>query len=86
MVTYSDIVKEISQETELTLKDTKAVLDTFWSKITEHVKAGSEVQFVGKGKFYKAHREARKGRNPQTGEEITCAASDKLAFKSSIKF
>ena len=84
MVTQTDLVKEISEATGITQKDTKAVIDAFWEKITEHVKAGSEVQFIGKGKFCKSHREARKGRNPQTGAEITIAASDKVAFKSKI--
>lgn len=41
---------------------------------------------IGFGTFKKAQRAARKGRNPQTGEVIDIAASESLAFKSSVKY
>ena len=36
---------------------------------------------VGFGSFSVTHREARKGRNPQTGKEITIAAKNVVKFK-----
>ena len=43
-------------------------------------------RIMGFGTFKKQHREARKGRNPQTGAEMEIAASDSLSFKSSVKY
>ena len=86
MVSKTDLINEIAADTALTKKDIKLVIDKFWEKIIEHTSVGSEVQFLGYGRFIKQHREARKGRNPQTGEEIDIPASDNLRFKSTYKF
>ncbi|HCB93426.1 MAG TPA: hypothetical protein DEP57_06420 [Selenomonas sp.] len=44
------------------------------------------MRFIGFATFKKQHRDARKGRNPQTGAEMEIAASDSLSFKSSVKY
>lgn len=44
--------------------------------------AGSKVQLVGFGTFEIRERAARKGRNPQTGEEISIAAAKVPVFKA----
>ena len=41
---------------------------------------------MGFGNFKKQHRDARKGRNLQTGAEMEIAASDSLSFKSNVKY
>ena len=46
----------------------------------------AEIRLIGFGTFKKNQRAARKGRNPQTGEVIDIAASESLAFKSSVKY
>ena len=50
------------------------------------VKDGAEIRLMGFGTFKKQHRDARKGRNPQTGAEMEIAASDSLSFKSNVKY
>ena len=45
------------------------------------LKGGERVALVGFGSFSVTHREARKGRNPQTGKEITIAAKNVVKFK-----
>ena len=50
------------------------------------MKDGAEVRLMGFGTFKKQHRDARKGRNPQTGAEMEIAASDSLSFKSNVKY
>ena len=49
--------------------------------ITEQLKKDKTVEITGFGKFAVAERSARKGRNPQTGEEITIAAKKAPKFK-----
>jgi len=44
-------------------------------------KKDGKVTLVGFGTFSKAHRKARKGRNPQTGEPIKIKASNTVKFK-----
>ncbi|WP_371914852.1 HU family DNA-binding protein [Selenomonas ruminantium] len=56
------------------------------STVTEEVKNDAEIRLIGFGTFKKNQRAARKGRNPQTGEVIDIAASESLAFKSSVKY
>ena len=80
------LVSAIADKTSITKKDVKAVVDALMETVKESVKADAEIRLIGFGTFKKAHRDARKGRNPQTGEEIQIAASDSLAFKSSVKY
>lgn len=47
---------------------------------------GEGVQFLGDFTIQKSHREAHKGRNPQTGAEITIPASTGLKIKVGTKF
>ena len=50
-------------------------MDCVLSSITETLGKGGSVSLLGFGTFKVAERKARKGRNPQTGEEIYIAAS-----------
>jgi DNA-binding protein HU-beta len=60
-------------------------------QITEELAGGGEVSLPGFGKFSVAHRKARQGRNPATGEAIQIAASKAPkfsalgAFKKAVK-
>ena len=50
-------------------------MDCVLSSITKALGKGDSVSLIGFGTFKVAERKARKGRNPQTGEEIYIAAS-----------
>ena len=62
----------------------RAVLATF-KEIARRAQDNTPTSIVGFGTFSRKHREQRKGRNPQTGAEITIEARDVLAFKPSSK-
>ena len=49
--------------------------------IKESLKRGEKVAISGFGSFETAHREAREGRNPRTGEPAQIAASTTVKFK-----
>ena len=70
----ADLVNEVSKVLE-TKKDAQAAVDCVLSSITQALGKGDPVSVVGFGTFKVAERKARKGRNPQTGEEIYIAAS-----------
>lgn len=61
--------------------DAGRALDAFIDATSGALKTGDRVALVGFGSFSVTHREARKGRNPQTGKEITIAAKNVVKFK-----
>ena len=69
-----DLVNEVAKVLN-TKKDAQAAVDCVLSSITRSLGKGDSVAVVGFGTFKVAERKARKGRNPQTGEEINIAAS-----------
>ena len=69
-----DLVNEVANVVK-TKKDAQAVVERVLSSITKALASGDSVSLVGFGTFKVAARKARKGRNPQTGQEITIAAS-----------
>ena len=59
-----------------------AAVDALFETIQEALQAGEKVQVIGFGNFEVRERAARKGRNPQSGEEIQIEASKVPAFKA----
>jgi nucleoid DNA-binding protein len=55
-------------------KEAQEAVDCVFGAINDALKAGDSVQILGFGSFKVSQREARKGRNPQTGAEIQIAA------------
>ena len=62
-------------------KLTKDIVQSFLEAIESHVAAGGKVRIDRLGILQVKDRAARKGRNPQTGEEIKIPASKKVAFR-----
>ena len=77
-----ELAAAIAAETGLTKKDAEAALNAFVDVVTEELKKGEKVQLVGFGTFEVSERAAREGRNPQTGETMTIAASKAPKFKA----
>lgn len=77
----SDLITHVSEATELSKKDVTKAVDAVFEAISGALQSGDKVQLVGFGNFEVRERSARKGRNPQTGEEIEIPASKIPAFK-----
>ncbi|GAC41864.1 HU family DNA-binding protein [Paenibacillus popilliae] len=77
----SELITEVAESTELSKKDVSKVVDAVFEAISSALQNGDKVQLVGFGNFEVRERSARKGRNPQTGEEIEIPASKIPAFK-----
>ncbi|CDN42838.1 DNA-binding protein HU 1 [Paenibacillus sp. P22] len=77
----TDLIAKVSELTELSKKDATKAVDAVFDAISDALQAGDKVQLVGFGNFEVRERQARKGRNPQTGEEIEIPASKTPAFK-----
>ena len=78
----SDLIAAIAAKTGETKKDAEATLNAFVEVVTETLVKGDKVQLVGFGSFEVRKRAARKGRNPQTKEEIKIPASKAPVFKA----
>ena len=77
----SELVKAISEQTEASKKDTEASLNAFIEVVTDELKKGEKIQLVGFGTFETRKRAERKGKNPQTGEELVIPVCIAPAFK-----
>jgi DNA-binding protein HU-beta len=77
----TDLIAKVAEATELSKKDATKAVDAVFDAISDALQSGDKVQLVGFGNFEVRERSARKGRNPQTGEEIEIAASKMPAFK-----
>ncbi|OLN23246.1 DNA-binding protein [Domibacillus antri] len=77
----TDLINEVAEAAELSKKDATKAVDALFDAIQNTLAKGDKVQLIGFGNFEVRERSARKGRNPQTGEEIEIAASKVPAFK-----
>ncbi|QPC47552.1 HU family DNA-binding protein [Mangrovibacillus cuniculi] len=77
----TDLVSNVMESAELSKKDAAAAVDAIFDSIQTTLAKGDKVQLIGFGNFEVKERAARKGRNPQTGEEIEIAASKNPSFK-----
>ena len=71
----TDLINAVAEASELSKKDATKAVDAVFDSILNALKDGDKVQLIGFGNFEVRERAARKGRNPQTGEEIEIAAS-----------
>jgi len=78
----AELISNVAEKTELTKKDTEKAVSAILNTIEEALSKGDKVQLVGFGTFETRERAARKGRNPQTGEEIDIAAARVPVFKA----
>lgn len=78
----AELIDAMASDAGLTKADAKKALDAYISATTNALKKGDRVSLVGFGSYSVSKREARKGRNPQTGKEITIPAKNVVKFKA----
>ena len=78
----SELIAAIATKKKKKKKDAEATLNAFVNVVSETLAKGDKVQLVGFGSFEVRKRAARKGRNPQTKEEIKIPASKAPVFKA----
>ncbi len=93
-MTKTELIDVVAEKTGLTKKDSGEAVNTVIDTIVEYLsseaaKPESErdnVQLIGFGSFEVKDRSSRKGRNPQTGEEITIPARKVPVFRAGKTF
>lgn len=78
----TELIAAVAEKAEISKKDSEKALKAFIDVVTDELKNGEKIQLVGFGTFEVSERAAREGRNPQTGETMTIAASKSPKFKA----
>ena len=83
----NELISEMASKTEITKTQAELVLKTLLETIAVTIRQKGKMIIKGLGTFTATPRAARKGRNPQTGEEMTIPATVLPGFKtaSSLK-
>jgi integration host factor subunit alpha len=82
-MTKADIVEKIHATTGLSKKDSAEMMESVFAIMKESLETGESIKVSGFGNFEVKQKDARRGRNPQTGEAITIEARKVLTFKPS---
>ena len=81
-MTRTELVANVAEKAGITKKSADVVLNSLFETIKQALVEGDKVQIIGFGTFEIRNRAARKGRNPQSGEEIDIPASKLPSFKA----
>ena len=80
-MTKAQMLDVLAEASGLSKKDVGNLMDELATLAYKEVKKNGEFVVPGFGKLVKAHRKARMGRNPATGEEIKIAAKTVVKFR-----
>jgi DNA-binding protein HU-beta len=79
---HTDLVEKVAEATEMPKAAASKAVEAVVQTIMDTLKAGGEVRLNGLGIFDVGAREARQGRNPQTGATIDIPASKAVRFRA----
>ncbi|MFT5693731.1 MAG: nucleoid DNA-binding protein [Oceanicoccus sp.] len=76
-----DLAAAIADKADISTAKANDVLSAILDEITNSLSREESVSLIGFGTFENRHRNARTGKNPQTGEALQIAASNTVGFK-----
>ncbi|RMG56937.1 MAG: integration host factor subunit alpha [Deltaproteobacteria bacterium] len=82
-MTKADLVEVIYEKVGLSKKEAKEIVEMIFSIMKETLKEGEKIKISGFGNFVVREKKPRRGRNPQTGEDLEISARRVLTFKAS---
>jgi len=80
-MTKADLIKEVSQSSDLTKKHSEIIVNTVFESIIAALHEDDKVELRGFGSFRIRQRRARQGRNPKTGDRVRVPAKRIPYFK-----
>ncbi len=81
-MTKADLIQKVAKKTNSNQAMTGKVIDSTLAEIRSLLGKGGTISFTGFGSFSVSKRAKRKGRNPQTGKEMTIPASKVARFRA----
>jgi integration host factor subunit alpha len=82
-MTKADLVEQIYRKVGFSKAESAEIVELAFEIIKEVLERGENVKISGFGSFVVRQKRARRGRNPQTGEELEIAPRKVLTFKPS---
>jgi len=82
-MTKIDIIQNVNEKLGFSKRDSARIVETLFELIKDKLASGEKIKISGFGNFVVKNKKARRGRNPQTGQEISISARKVLTFKSS---
>jgi len=82
-MTKADLVEIIFEKVGLSKKEAQDIIEIIFDTIKNSFVEGESVKIPGFGTFNVRKKAARRGRNPQTGEELEITPRRVLTFKAS---
>lgn len=80
-MTKAELVEEVAKAADLTKKDSEVIVDEVFKNIIQALNSGDKIELRGFGSFRVRKRDARRGRNPKTGEPVDIPAKTVPYFK-----
>ena len=80
-MTKADLVEIVATEADMTKKDVEQLVEIIFDSIISTLNKGEKIELRGFGSFRVRERNARKGRNPKTGEPVDIPAKRVAYFK-----
>jgi len=82
-MTKADIIESIYEKVGLSKEEAGRIVALALEILKDTLEKGEKIKISGFGNFVVRQKRARRGRNPQTGEEIEISARKVLTFKAS---
>lgn len=82
-MTKIDIIRNVNEKLGFTKKDSAAIVESVFDIMKENLSRGERIKISGFGNFVVKKKNSRRGRNPQTGQEIEITSRKVLNFKAS---
>ena len=82
-MTKTELIEKMAEDASISKAAAAKALNSFTDSVTKALKKkNGKVTLVGFGTFKKVYRKARKGRNPQTGQQIKIKGRNTVTFKA----
>lgn len=82
-MTKADLIDALYEKVGLSKKESSQIVELIFELIRQSLEHNEKVKVSGFGNFNIRSKNVRRGRNPQTGEEIKISARSVLTFKAS---
>jgi integration host factor subunit alpha len=82
-MTKADLIESIYEKIGLSKEESSRIVELVLETLKDTLENGEKVKISGFGNFVVRTKRSRRGRNPQTGDEIQITARKVLTFKSS---
>jgi integration host factor subunit alpha len=82
-MTKADLIENVYLKTGFSKKESAEIVETVFDLIKTTLENGEKIKIAGFGNFVVKEKATRRGRNPQTGDEIEITSRRILTFKPS---